>query len=96
MCSAKDTQRHRWLALNVFTYLYRRLALYWQVWLTLALGSIPAVTLLASGPVMVESVLDFALHQDGRVGIFPLWIWTLRCVGFVPPLELEHGHRNGI
>jgi len=49
--------------MNFVTYIYRRLALYWQVLLTLALGVILAVTLLASGPVMVESVLDFALRR---------------------------------
>jgi ABC-type lipoprotein release transport system permease subunit len=49
--------------MNFLVYLYRRLALYWQVLLTLALGIILAVTLLASGPVMVESVLDFALRR---------------------------------
>jgi ABC-type lipoprotein release transport system permease subunit len=49
--------------MNFPTYLYRRLTLYWQVLLTLALGIILAVTLLASGPVMVESVLDFALRR---------------------------------
>jgi hypothetical protein len=49
--------------MNFFTYLFRRLALYWQVLLTLSLGVILAVTLLASGPVMVESVLDFALRR---------------------------------
>jgi ABC-type lipoprotein release transport system permease subunit len=49
--------------MNFLTYLSRRLTPYWQVLLTLALGVILAVTLLASGPVMVESVLDFALHR---------------------------------
>jgi ABC-type antimicrobial peptide transport system permease subunit len=49
--------------MNFPTYLFRRLRLYWQVLFTLALGVVLAVTLLASGPVMVESVLDFALHH---------------------------------
>jgi ABC-type lipoprotein release transport system permease subunit len=49
--------------MNFLVYLFRRLALYWQVLLTLALGIILAVTLMASGPVMVESILDFALHR---------------------------------
>jgi putative ABC transport system permease protein len=49
--------------MSFLTYLYRRLALYWQVLLTLALGVILAVTLLASGPVMVESILDFSLRR---------------------------------
>ena len=49
--------------MNFLAYLYRRLALYWQVLLTQALGIILAVTLLASGPVLVDAVLDFALRR---------------------------------
>jgi ABC-type lipoprotein release transport system permease subunit len=49
--------------MNFLAYIYRRLTLYWQVLLTLALGIMLAVTLLASGPVMVESILDFSLRR---------------------------------
>jgi hypothetical protein len=49
--------------MNFLTYLYRRLALHWQVLLTLTLGIILAVALLAVGPLMVESVLDYSMRR---------------------------------
>lgn len=49
--------------MNYLTYLLRRSVLNWQLLLTLTLGVVLAVALMASGPVIVDTVLDFGLRR---------------------------------
>jgi ABC-type antimicrobial peptide transport system permease subunit len=50
--------------MNYLTYLLRRSVLNWQLLLTLTLGVVLAVALMASGPVIVDTVLDFSLRRS--------------------------------
>jgi hypothetical protein len=49
--------------MNYLIYLLRRSVLNWQLLLTLTLGVVLAVALMASGPVIVDTVLDFGLRR---------------------------------
>jgi hypothetical protein len=49
--------------LNSFSFLRQRIRHYWQVFVTLALGVVLATALLATGPVLVEAVVEFGLRR---------------------------------
>lgn len=52
--------------MNIFTYLVRRTSRRWQILLTIILGVISATGLLSSGPLLVNTVMDFALPYKLR------------------------------
>lgn len=48
---------------NLLTFILKRAARHWQILTTLALGVILATALLASGPVLVNTVVEFGLRR---------------------------------
>jgi ABC-type lipoprotein release transport system permease subunit len=48
---------------NLLTFILKRAARHWQILATLALGVILATALLASGPVLVNTVVEFGLRR---------------------------------
>ncbi|MBN1148370.1 MAG: FtsX-like permease family protein [Anaerolineales bacterium] len=47
----------------IFRYLLRRIVRHWQLFLPLSLGVILGTTLLASGPLLVDTVMEFGLRH---------------------------------
>ncbi len=52
--------------MNFLPFIIRRAARHWQLLLPIIVGAIISTALLASGPILVDSVLDFALTQKLR------------------------------
>jgi ABC-type antimicrobial peptide transport system permease subunit len=49
--------------MNLIAFILRRAARHWQILLTLALGVVIATALLASAPVLVNTVIEFGLRR---------------------------------
>lgn len=50
--------------MNFFAYILRRAARHWQILLTLILGVLLSTALLASSPVLVNTVVEFGLRRN--------------------------------
>ncbi|MCA9958107.1 MAG: hypothetical protein KC443_03680, partial [Anaerolineales bacterium] len=50
--------------MNFFAYILRRAARHWQILLTLILGVLLSTALLASSPLLVNTVVEFGLRRN--------------------------------